>query len=169
MRILLLGAGHNKEIKLKDQTKDYSNAEVISVDIVPETNPDVLYDLNNLDLPFEDEYFDEIHAYEVLEHVGRQGDWRNFFYEFNDYARVLKPGGLLCATVPRWESMWAWGDPGHTRIISEGTLAFLSKDIMDKGVGVTAMSDYRPYLKYTWDTVFTQKTKDNFIFILQRR
>lgn len=71
--------------------------------------------------------FDEVHAYEVLEHLGRQGDVESFFASFEPIWHVLKTGGYLCGTVPSLHSPWAWGDPGHRRILTAGTLAFLDR------------------------------------------
>lgn len=92
------------------------------------------------------DYFDEIHAYEVLEHIGAQGDFRLFFGQFREFFRILKPRGYLVATVPDYRSVWAWGDPGHTRIINMGTLVFLSQKQYADQLGKTAMSDYRELL-----------------------
>ncbi len=41
----------------------------------------------------DDNLFDEIHAYEVLEHVGTQGDYKRFFWQFGQFWRILKPDG----------------------------------------------------------------------------
>jgi Methyltransferase domain len=97
-------------------------------------------------LPFLSDSFDEIHAYEVLEHIGRQGDHLKFFAQFTEFWRVMKPGGLMYATVPHWQGLWAWGDPSHSRIISRGTLTFLHQPAYVQ-VGQTAMSDYRNIYK----------------------
>ena len=56
--------------------------------------------MNKLPLPFDNDTFDEIHAYEVLEHVGKQGDYIFFFAQFSDLYRILKPNGLLVAMSP---------------------------------------------------------------------
>lgn len=90
--------------------------------------------------------FDEVHAYEVLEHLGRQGDAASFFNTFVGLWHCLKPGGLLFATVPHWQSEWALGDPGHTRVISAASLVFLCADEYTKQLGKNAMSDYRSLL-----------------------
>lgn len=143
----------------------------LRLDINPKCNPDITTDLDRLGtglLPVPDNRVDEIHAYEVLEHLGRQGDFAHFFHEFHEYWRVLKPHGYFCATVPWFESLWAWGDPGHRRVINVGTLIFLSRREYEKQLGRTAMSDYRHYLGDTdFDVIMTQHIGDNFHFVLQ--
>ena len=81
-----------------------------------------------LELPFDDGSFDRIIASEVLEHIG---DDRGALREL---ARVLRPGGTIAMTVPRWLPelvCWALADEyhapavpgGHVRIYREGVLA----------------------------------------------
>lgn len=151
-RELMLGCGNRKEkrIWLHDGEQACENLTTLDVDITCE--PNVVFDLNKLPgepLPFPDDWFDEIHAYDVLEHFGRQGDARAFLGAFQEFWRVMKPGGYFFATTPHWESSWAWGDPGHTRIISAETLMFLSQRQYAEQVGKTPMTDYRRY--YTAD------------------
>ena len=125
---LLLGCGHNRKKRLKPEFAKENWQNLITLDINPSCNPDVVYDLNKTPWPFEADQFDEIHAYEVLEHLGQQGDYISFFNTFNEIHRILKTGGCLMASTPSWDGIWAWGDPGHTRIISEGSLTFLNRD-----------------------------------------
>ncbi|MCW2543688.1 MAG: Methyltransferase type 11 [Frankiales bacterium] len=70
-------------------------------------------------LPFADESFDRIIAAEVLEHLPADTD------AMAELFRVLKPGGLIAVTVPRWlpeKVCWALSDGyhntpgGHVRI-----------------------------------------------------
>lgn len=79
----------------------------------------------------------------MLEHIGTQGDWRGFFEEFSEYHRILKPNGYLCGSTPPWNGLWAWADPGHTRILAPHTWVFLSQEQYRLQVGKTAMTDYR--------------------------
>ena len=104
---------------------------------------DVKWDLNNHPLPFEDEEFDEIYAFHVLEHIGVQGDWRFFFKEWSEYYRILKPDGLFKGIVPYYKSVWALGDPGHTRIFPDTYFLYLSQEQYERQVGKTGMADYR--------------------------
>lgn len=168
MKELLIGAGNAriKELAFKDN-KEWS--ELVTLDIDPASNPNVLWDLNDLPLPFWDEEFDEIHAYEVLEHIGQQGDWRTFFAQFSEFYRILKTGGHLFATTPSWNSEWAWADPGHTRIISMGTLTFLDRSEYEKQVGKTPMTDYRHVYNGDFEIVHSDVKEDRFAFVLRKR
>lgn len=80
---------------------------------------------NGLDLPFPPDSFDRVIAAEVLEHVP---DDRRAIAEL---VRVLRPGGTLAVTVPRWFPelvCWALSDDyhqvpgGHIRIYRRSTL-----------------------------------------------
>lgn len=56
-----------------------------------------------LNLPFADNTFDKVICSEVLEHIP---DYRGALREIE---RVLKPGGLFCASVPRrWPEKICW-------------------------------------------------------------
>jgi SAM-dependent methyltransferase len=70
-------------------------------------------------LPFADGSFDRVIAAEVLEHLPADTD------AMSELFRVLKPGGLMAVTVPRWlpeKVCWALSDAyhevegGHVRI-----------------------------------------------------
>lgn len=114
-----------------------------------------------------DHLFDEIHAYEVLEHIGMQGDYKTFFAQFTELYRILKPGGLLYATCPSWCSPWAWGDPSHTRVITAGTLAFLSQAEYARQVGITPMSDFRNVYLADFETVYLHEDSETLMFVLR--
>lgn len=165
-RELLIGCGASREKRLS-ATNDPKWRGLVTLDNNPEHQPDVVWDLMNTDLPFDDDSFDELHAYEVLEHTGQQGDYRFFFAQFSDFWRILKPGGLLLATCPKYDSPWAWGDPSHTRIIGNESLTFLDQNEYEKQVGITAMSDFR-YLYHADFQLLGLTEKDGSLqFILQ--
>lgn len=145
---LLLGAG-SRHRKLLYTPPNIEFRNLVTLDMNKDHNPDVVWDMETIPLPFEDNSADEIHAYEVLEHMGRQGDWRFFLAQFQDFWRILKPGGMFFATTPHPTSPWAWGDPGHTRVIPPETLTYLGQQNYREQVGVTPMTDYR--FAYTAD------------------
>jgi SAM-dependent methyltransferase len=151
----MLGAGHTpvaRKLKTKDSAEE-SNTLWTTLDINPEAHPDVIFDLSRIEtgeqLPFPCDRFDEIHAYEVMEHYGRQGDFRGFFAGFRELWRVLKPGGMLIGTAPSLRSPWLWGDPGHTRVIAHEVVAFLDRRMYD-GIGSTPATDYKRFVDPCW-------------------
>lgn len=146
---LLLGCGSSRVKQLFDDgRKEWSG--LVTVDLEPRHRPDIVWDLERFPLPFEDGSADEIHIYQCLEHLGRQGDWRFFFAQFADFWRILKPGGRFFATVPAITSPWAWGDPSHTRVLPAESFYFLTQPHYDE-VGRTAMSDFRSHYKADFD------------------
>jgi SAM-dependent methyltransferase len=124
-----------------------------------------------LPYPFPDNEFDEIHAYEVLEHTGMQGDYHFFFAQFAELWRILRPDGFLCATVPMWDSVWAWADPGHTRVISKDTLSFLCPEHYEQLTDETsASSDYREMLgKTNFQPIGIEEGEHQFGFVMQAK
>ncbi len=80
---------------------------------------------NALALPFADNTFDKVICSEVLEHIP---DYQSALREID---RVLKPGGLFCASVPRhWPEKICWAfsaayhqvPGGHLRIFRSNEL-----------------------------------------------
>lgn len=161
-----MGCGSNRERRIA-VNGHRSWTELLTLDFNPDHKPDVVHDLEKLPLPFADDTFEEIHAYEVLEHIGRQGDWCGFFMLFGELYRILKPGGFLAATCPSYRSMWAWGDPSHTRVITSGTLVFLDQEQYAEQVGKTAMSDFRFIWKGDFRPIWVDEDADALRFVIQ--
>ena len=165
-RELLIGCGNNRNKKLKTLEIPDTWQGLTTLDIDAGTGCDVVHDLNVLPLPFADDSFDEIHAYEVLEHLGQQGDYKLFFKQFSEFHRILKPDGHLLATVPMADSKWAWGDPSHTRVITPEQLIFLRQSSYD-AVGSTPISDFRSIYKANFEIMLAEEDEDRLIFILK--
>ena len=172
MRQLLIGAGNSRTKKIvhpltpdKEFTdgKKYHD-QLRTLDI--SGNPDYLHNLDEIPYPFATEEFDEIHAYEVLEHCGTQGDENFFFAQFNEFHRILKPGGVFCGSVPRHTSVWAFGDPGHKRVLPPTVFNYLAESFYDQ-VGKTACADYRHLIKGFWNLVGVDEGETVF-FLLQK-
>lgn len=189
-RELLIGCGYSREKLMHVAGRPQEWSKLTTLDCYVECEPYWLCDLNaerweivarrkskrfkgayyfyGDAIEISDNTFDEIHAYEVLEHLGRQGDAKSFFSTFNEIYRILKPGGHLMATCPSRTSAWLWGDPSHTRAIQTESLAFLDQGIIHNNrKRNTAMSDFSRYWKGDLQKCFSQDNGANHIFMLK--
>ena len=168
MRQLLLGAGNSRVKKMVHElTPDKEfNPLLTTLDIDPNCGADYVHNLDRFPYPFKGESFHEIHAYEVLEHCGSQGDEKFFFAQFNEFWRILKPGGVFCGSVPDWKGIWAFGDPGHKRVLPPTVFNFLDESFYEQ-VGKTACADYRYLIKGYWKCIGIDEGEQVF-FLLQK-
>jgi len=77
-------------------------------------------------IPFPDDYFDFITAFDFIEHIPRvvyvDGKTRFPFVELmSEIYRVLKVGGVFYSQTPAYPSKQAFQDPTHVNIITEDT------------------------------------------------
>ena len=102
---------------------------------------------NALALPFPDHAFDRVIAAEVLEHIPRDTA------ALVELARVLRPGGTMAVTVPRWGPElvnWALSDAyhsvegGHVRIYRRSTVISRLQ-----GVGLRVMGWHHAHALHT--------------------
>lgn len=180
---LLIGCGHARDKRLEPALfHEKANAteiarqwrkprqwqgELTTLDYESPCNPDIVWNLNTVPWPVHANMYDEVHAYEVLEHLGSLGDYHAFFETFSEIWRILKPGGYLCATVPSRKSIWLLGDPGHTRAILQCTLVFLNQQHYIDQHGITAMSDYRKVYRADFEVVWTHDNDETHMFVLR--
>lgn len=163
---ILLGCGSNRRKKLYIGD-DAAWHDLVTLDFADTHKPDVVHDLASIPLPFPDDYASEMHAYDVMEHIGQQGDFRFFFDQWADIWRILKDGGLFFGISPHHTSPWAWGDPGHTRIIGPEQLIYLSQPNYDQ-VGDTPMTDYRFCYEADFDLIHSYIAPNGqYIYILK--
>lgn len=183
-RELLLGCGHARDKRIfPDSSRPRVWENLTTADNNLMCKSDWILDLNLFPLNYmprvqiekedfygteiESDSFDEIHAYEVLEHLGQQGDEHRFFELFTELWRILKPGGYLCATTPSRYSPWLWGDPGHRRAVLPESLTFLCQPEYTRQLGKTALSDYRSVYKADFDLISSQDDRVTHAFILK--
>jgi len=167
---LLLGCGNSRDKKIQYPDANWIG-ELTTLDMNPNCGADIVLDLDGYAgarLPFDDNQFDELAAYDVLEHIGSQGDWRGWFDEMAEYHRILKPGGTFGIIVPI--NADALADPGHTRFITLNHFAFLSQKFyalsLANGLQVT---DYRWYWKLDFEIALQQAIEDHHLAVVLRK
>jgi SAM-dependent methyltransferase len=96
-------------------------------------------------IPFEDDSFGSVSAFDFLEHIPRilaTNDGRDTFFPFirlmDEIWRVLAPGGRFYALTPCYPHAEAFVDPTHVNIITEQTHAyFCGADALGRMYGFT--------------------------------
>jgi SAM-dependent methyltransferase len=85
-------------------------------------------------IPFDDDSFESVSAYDFLEHVPRvfptadgAGTRFPFIELMNDIWRVLKHDGLLYAVTPVYPSKAAFLDPTHVNIMTADTHTYFTR------------------------------------------
>jgi len=86
----------------------------------------VCVDLGFERLPFEDDWFHYITAYDLLEHIPRFSEssasgGAPFIFLMNEIFRILKPGGRFLSVTPIYPYLGAFQDPTHNNIITADT------------------------------------------------
>ena len=107
----------------------YRRGQLCGIDIRPPSG-DVAFEHRSANLtleaiPYPDDSFGSVSAYDFLEHVPRifpSVDGRDTIFPFvrlmQDIWRVLAPGGRLYALTPAWPHSEAFVDPTHVNFIT---------------------------------------------------
>lgn len=93
----------------------------LNLDINKGKGVDVVHDLNDLPLPFEDNKFDIVLCKDILEHI-------KYMPLVKDIYRILKVGGLLKIRVPHFTSKLNYDDPTHINRFSIRTFSYFVKE-----------------------------------------
>ena len=94
MNKLNLGCG-------KDIKDGYINLDIVDY------GGNMIHDINSFPYPFEENYFDEIYASHILEHLD------NFHNSITELYRILKPNGMLIVYAPFFLNTKYFGEPDH--------------------------------------------------------
>ena len=101
---------------------------VVGADIRENTSNNVVFaDLSKGKLPFDNNTFDYVTAYDVMEHIQRVSNEDGktvfpFILLVNEIFRVLKPGGIFLSLTPCYPYSEAFQDPTHVNIMTENTI-----------------------------------------------
>lgn len=112
MKILDLGCGKKK----------IPNA--IGIDINPETDADIIHDLNVFPYPFANNEFDEVNCDSILEHLN------DFFRVMEEIHRIAVPGAIVHVQVPYFTSFDAFTDPTHKHFFTCRSFDYFREDYM---------------------------------------
>jgi SAM-dependent methyltransferase len=170
-RSLLIGCGKNWTKQVQYGGIAEWTGELTTMDISPNVGADVVFDMDAVSvsrgrMPFVDDTFDEIGAYNTMEHWGRQGDFRGWFWECSEYHRILKPGGMMSILVPD-----ALADPGHTRFFQQNWFGFLSQKFYERNdVLGSCFTDYRGWAwNKDFDVLYMQEHGGHHLAVVLRK
>lgn len=125
----------------------YRRRELMGVDISPFLKPgEVEIRCANLaidKIPFPDNHFDSVSAYDFLEHIPRvmpTADGRATRFPFielmDEIWRVLTPNGSFYAQTPAFPHPTAFQDPTHVNIITDQSHTYFCRpELMARGYG----------------------------------
>jgi SAM-dependent methyltransferase len=108
-RLLDVGCGSNK------------HAGAVGIDRSPETDADIVHDLDAVPWPLEDSSFDEIVVQDVIEHL------RDPYAVFAELHRVGVPGARVHVRTPHFSSALAYSDPTHLHWFSTAAIRALAE------------------------------------------
>lgn len=94
--------------------------DAVNLDITPDTNPDVVHDLDQFPWPFEDDRFDEVSMRDVLEHL------EDTIRVLEEIHRICRADALVHIIVPHYSSNGAYTDPTHKQFFSLGTFDYVT-------------------------------------------
>lgn len=101
----------------------------LNVDHDPLVQPDILADLENLNLELPDSSVDYVMAHHVLEHIGE-----GFFALMKELYRVCKDGAILDIRAPHHRSDVYFMDPTHRRPITIDSMMLFSKKVNKENI-----------------------------------
>jgi SAM-dependent methyltransferase len=140
---LYVGCGDDHEISSNGNSW-------INLDMNPNNNPDVVWNLNNIPLPFDDNSFDCIFSCHTLEHLHRN----RFVHFVADAHRILKANGYLIGITPYGTTDVAWAMPQHNMLFSEITWSNLSaKDYEKNGRLSSGDDELLPFREWEIETI----------------
>lgn len=110
MKILDIGCGRNKI------------PGAIGIDLNPETQADIIHDLNVFPYPFADNEFEAVNCDSILEHV------EDILRVMEEIHRITLPGGRVHVKVPYYTSFDAFTDPTHKHFFTSRSFDYFRED-----------------------------------------
>lgn len=114
-----------------------SESGVIRLDISPEVNPDVVWNLNSFPYPFDESSFSIIECFDVIEHLNNIPKVLEYFH------KILHPDGVLKITTPHFSCANSYIDPTH-----KWHLSYFSFDYFSNSHNLSYYSKARYRIRY---------------------
>jgi len=93
----------------------------VGLDVSPETEADVVHNLDKRPYPFEDDTFDHVLMQDVIEHVEAP------IAVMEELHRICRPGARIQLRTPHFSSVLAYGDPTHRHYFSRMAIESLAE------------------------------------------
>ncbi len=120
LRILNIGCGTGGTIDTLEQFGRVTNVDVSdeAIKFMKKSGYKNIKKVSGIKLPFPDNSFDVVGAFDVLEHIKQHEE------ALNEWRRVLKPGGSVVLTVPAYQWLWSGHDASlhHYRRYTKGLI-----------------------------------------------
>jgi SAM-dependent methyltransferase len=100
-------------------SKKYPGA--VGIDLSPDTDADIVHDLDVVPYPVEDAAFDQILLQDVIEHVREPYDL------MRELHRIGRPGARVHLRTPHFSSVLAYTDPTHRHAFSAAAIHALAE------------------------------------------
>ena len=94
----------------------------VNVDLVASTNPDIVHNLDEFPWPLPDDHFEEVWAYDVLEHLD------DLIKVMEEIHRVCCADAIVKVTVPHFSSANAFTDITHRHYFSVNSFNYFTGD-----------------------------------------
>jgi ubiquinone/menaquinone biosynthesis C-methylase UbiE len=91
----------------------------IGIDRRPNTDADIVHDLDQIPYPFDDDAFDAVVARHVLEHLKAPLD------VLSELHRITRAGGTVTVVTPHFSSPTSWTDPTHRHHFTSRSFDYL--------------------------------------------
>ena len=92
----------------------------VNVDVVASTQPDVVHNLDRYPWPFESNAFEEVLAYDVIEHLD------SVVRVMEEIYRVSRHGAVVKVTVPHFSCANAFTDPTHRHYFGQSSFHYFT-------------------------------------------
>lgn len=119
--------------------------KIIHIDKVKLSGVDIVHDLNSFPWPFNENEFDEVFCFMILEHLD------DYVKALEEIWRITKPNGIIKITVPFFPSMYAATDPTHKHFFTYFTFDYFSPNHSFGYYSKAKFMVQKKYIRFSWN------------------